>query len=497
MRTLLFFSLLLFATNLRADALASRLRLLLPGEEASVVNERQFLYQRISGLFREMDAEKIGKKSVKKQIGKIADYLEDHQLKTYDDAADLADAFRRSRYNDATAAVLLALSLEHFDIDYYAIVDHWEAYLLVDPSGKKAIIKHPESGKRKEGREANFRANCVELVRATVEEDLESRSQDQITKAYESYFYSPKKPLTFGQLSAYALYRRAQGAYMKKEYERTVAYAKKASSRENRPAFLVIRKAAEIQLAALAPRDQTGDIDESYRQWTENPDNKYLPAAILNHFDEAQQLLLAQGRPDLTKSLLDDYASKAPAGSAAWEQELINLQRFRLVNHYYDKGRLDLAKNEAEALYADDPANEGIRYILGEIIIGSLRRTSARGDEFNREVQAAADRYPFIRKQDRFADLLLRELAWKVRDLYAVDRAKEADEALARFRTALIDIPIGRERSLWTLTAFYAASDYHFRQQDYGRARSFVDEALRYAADDQFLLHQKDLLSRY
>lgn len=497
MRILLFLTLFLTATSLRADALASRLRLLLPGEEAGVVNERQFLYQRISSLFREMEDGKFGRKSVKKRIGKITDHLEENYLKVYSDDADLTDAFRRGRYNDATAAVLTALALEHYNVEYYALVDHWEAYLIADPAGKKVIIRHPETKKRKEGKEAAFRANFVELVRATVAEDLAVRSREQIDNAFFSYFYEPKKLLTFGQLSAYTIYREAQAAYADNNYKQAVALSKKASARENRPAFIVLRRAAEFQLAALAPKENTGDIGEFYRQWTEDPDNKYLPAAILNHFDEQQQLLLAQGRPDLARKLLNDYAAKAPAGSAAWEQELINLQRFRLVNHYYDRGRLDLAKTEAESLYADDPTNETVRFILGEIVIGSLRRTSSRGESFQREVQSAAKRYPFIRTQDRFADLLLRELAWKVRDLYAVDRAAEAKTALDQFRAALVDIPIGRERSLWTMTAFYAASDFYFRQEDYSRARQYVGEALRYAPEDQFLLHQQDLLGRY
>lgn len=497
MRPFFFLFLLTSTAPLRADALAARLRLLLPGEEAGVVNERQYLYQRVSGLFRELDGKRAGRKSIRKRVGRIVSHLEDNYFKTYDGGADLADAFRRNRYNDATAAVLTALALEQYDVDYYVLVDHWESHLLADPRGKKIALRHPKAKKRKEKREIAFRANFVELVRATVAEDLSVRSRKQIDAAFSTYYYDPDKLLTFGQLSAYALYRKAQAAYRTDNFQRAVDLAKKASARENRPAFLVLRRAAEFQLAALAPKAVTGDIGKFYRQWTEDPNNTYLPAAILNHFDEQQQLLLAQDHPDLARTLLDDYVARAPAGSAAWEQELTILQRYRLVNHYYANGQLDLAKREAEALYADDPTNETVRYILGEIVIGSLRRTPARGESFQRAVQSAAERYPFIRKQDRFADLLLRELAWKVRDLYAVDRAAEATSALEHFRTALVDIPIGRERSLWTLTAFYAASDFYFRQQDYARARRYVAEALTYTPDDQFLLHRQDLLGRY
>lgn len=494
------FFLLVFSlgfTQLWADDLNSRLRQLLPGEEPATVNERQFLHQRVREMYDGLDAAKIGKKSSKKQIARIETLLNRTYFRTYDAGAQLTDAFRRGHYNDATAAVLTALALEHFNLEYYALVDHWEAYLLVDPLDQKKELRHPASRKRNEGMEETFQANFVELIRATIDPDLEVRGEDQITEVFGEYYYQPRKLLTFGQLAAYALFQEGNAAYRAGNYQQAVALAMQAAQRENRPAFLVLRRAAEIQLAAIDMPEKNGDIAAFFKFWTEDPDNKFYPAAILNHFDEQQQMLLATDRVDQARSLLDEYASKAPAGSANWEQELIKLQRFRLIDHFYKKGRLDLAKTEAERLYAADPTNETVRYLLGELVIGGLRRTNVKGGDFNRIVQAAADQYPFIRQQDRFADLLLRELAWKVRDFYAVDNLGAAKEALEHFRAALVDIPIGRERSLWTLTAFYAASDFYFRQKDFGQARSYIVEALQYSPDDQFLLHRQDLLSRY
>jgi len=497
MRLILLLVLSFSVTQLSAEDLSSRLRQLLPGEEPSTVNERQFLHQRVREMYDGLEVAKISGKSTKKQISRIKSLLERTYLKRYTAGAELTDAFRTGQYDDATAAVIMALALEYFNIEYYALVDHWEAYLLVDPTGQKAAIRHPASRKRKEGMEATFQANFVELIRATIDPELEVRGEEQITKVFGDYFYDPRKLLTFGQLASYALFQQGNAAYRAGNYHEAVAFAERASCRENRPAFLVLRRAAEIQLAAKAQPEQSGDIATFYKFWTKNPANQYYPAAILNHFDEQQQMLLATDRPDLARRLLDDYAAKAPAGSAAWEQELIKLQRYRLIDHFYKQGRLDLAKQEAEALYAAEPDNETVRYLLGELIIGGLRRTNLKGGDFESLVQSTAERYPFIRKQDRFADLLLREIAWKVRDLFAVDQLSDANQALEHFRRALVDIPIGRERSLWTLTAFYAASDFYFRQKDYDKAREFIAEALRYSPEDHFLLHRSDLLTRY
>ncbi len=482
---------------LAAEDLTSRLRQLLPGEEPATVNERQFLHQRVRGMYLELETSKISGKSKQKKIARIQAFLQRTYLRTYAPTANLADAFRKGSYNDATAAVLTALALEHFNIEYYALVDHWEAYLLADPTDKQEKIRHPASQKRREGQERTYQSNYIDLLRATIAPDLEVRGQEQIEQAFYDYYYQPKKLLSFGQLAAYALFQEGTAAYQAGAYAEAIDFAKRAAQRENRPVFLVLRRAAEMQLAASRQPEQSGDIQAFFSSWVEDPENKYFPAAILNHFDQQQQVLLATNRPDLARDLLNEYAAQAPAGSAPWEQELIRLQRLRLVAHHYKNNELQLAKKEAEALLAQDPNNEGIRFLLGELIIGELRRKRAKGQAFEQLVQQAAEAYPFIRKQDRFADLLLRELAWKVRDLYAVDQLADAEKALARFRTALSDISIGRERSLWTLTAFYAASDYYFRQADYNSARKFIDEALAYAPADHFLLHRKDLLSRY
>jgi hypothetical protein len=112
-------------------------------------------------------------------------------------------------------------------------------------------------------------------------------------------------------------------------------------------------------------------------------------------------------------------------------------------------------------------------------------------------VETAANDFPFIRTQERFADLLLRELAWKVRDVFADENGPGGDDALRTFRNSLIDIPINESRNIWTLTAFIAASNYYFREGNYPRARFYVDEGLKYNSNDEYLLHRRDLLARY
>jgi len=497
MRLVLCFFLLVLSVSLHADDLTSRLRILLPGQDAPTVNERQFLHQRFKRLFAEMEADKIGRKSTRKKISRIAAHLRRDLLRTHHAGAGLADAFRRGHFNDATAAVCTALALEHFEISFDAYVDHWSCYLVVDPDKRRTRLYAPGHQKQKAEKKASFRREYLDLVRATVADDSTGFTAAAAEQLFERYYYSPAKKLSFGQLSAFLLYRRAQAAYRDKDFEASVILLDAAMKKEERPAFLVLRKAAEIQLKAIEQPDVEGDILTLFAQWSELPDNKYLPAAILQHFDEKQRLFLAEDRLGEAAELLGIYLDQAPAGMTSWAADMRDLQQYRLLSHHFLSGRNDLARRLAESLFERQPDDEEIRFILGELVIDGLRRNRLKGAEFTKAVGAAAERYPFIRKQDRFVDLFLRELAWSVRDAYAEDKRYAGENALARFRSTLLDVAIDEQRSLWTLTAFIAASNYHFRQKEYQLARDYVAEGLRYNANDQYLLHRRELLTKY
>ncbi|MBC6994686.1 hypothetical protein QWY85_07815 [Neolewinella lacunae] len=498
MKYLLLPLLLCLATGLRADVLSTRLRLLLPGDDPATVNERQFLYQRIDQLFTRLEEEeRLSRKSTSKQITRIVSRLQRELFRTFAADARLDDAFRTSRYSDATAAILTALAFERFQIDFNGYVDHWEAFLVADPEGKKVVVRSPSTKKRKETVVQAYQRDYLALIRGTVEPRLPSLTEEQAEALFYRYYYSPHRALSFGQLSAYLQYRRAQDAYQRKDYPACQVLLDAALAREERPAFLVLRRAAELQLAAANRSTVAGDVAEFFQQWAEDPTNRYLPAAILQHYDQQQRLFFAQNQVTAATALLEEYLERAPAGQAAWGVAIRKLHQLRLLNHYHTAGRLDLAKSIADTLYRQDPANPTVRYVLGELVIANLRGTRPGDPDFLRSAETAAANYPFIRQQDRFADLLLREQAWKVRDLYASDRPDLASIALEAFRKSLQDTPLGRERSLWTLTAFAAASNYHFRIEDYHGARHYVEEGLRHTPEDSYLLHRRAVLARY
>ncbi len=497
-RTACLLILLLWSLSLRADDLSGRLRLLYPGNEPAAVDERGFLEKKLENLFRQLRyTDKLDRKSLKNQVARIEERLRSDVLLHYDPAAELTDAFRNGTYNDATATLLYALTFEAFHLPHEGHVDHWESYLVVDPLGKHLTVRNPSAREHTPGAELTYRREYLSLVRNTLDEDLTALSPAEADAVFYTYYYRPEQRLTFQQLSAYEQYRLAQSAYATAAYDRADRLLANARVQESRPAFTLLERAGKIQLTSLERPDVEGYVSELFELWREAPGNRYFPAALLQHFDERQGILLTEGRPDDARALLTRYASRCPGGQAAWTDQLQLLQSLRLLAYYQEKGQAVQALHLAEALLAGDPDNQDFQGYVAELTLVGLRHTYTDPAELVREAEQAGRRYPFLLHHDRYADILLRESALSVRDRFAALDEPAALEALRNFREQLTAIPNGHDRPLWTLTAFVAASNYYFAEEDYAPAQGYIEEALKHDPANDFLLHQQDLLTRY
>lgn len=498
-RKVLSFLLLFFLLSLPklsyADDLGGRLRQLLPGDAPATVNERQFLYRELNELFRTLrEEDRVSRKSLKKRVSRIEARLEKDFFRDYSGHTDLSETLRRGRYDDATASILYALAFEQFDVPYEGRIDHWESYVIADPEGRGIELRHPRTRKHQEAAERAFRREYLSLVRATVQPDMPSLSVAAADSLFYRLYYRPDRPLTFGQLAAYRQFRRAQSAYARKEFREAAVYLENALQRENRSAFLILAQATKLQLAALYRPEVEGDVNELFQQWNENPDSRYLPSAILQYFDDRQRLLLAERREIEAKDLLVAFRDRSPAGKEEWVAQIEKLQWLRLIAYYRTEDLPKQARMLAEDLYAAEPDNPAYRHVLGELLLGDLRLDN---NESRQRADRLAQRYPFLKEQDRYADFLLRELALKVRDTFAREEERAGLLALAEFRQGLLKIPIDNDRNLWTLTAFLAASNYYFNSGNYVQARRYVEEGLKYGPEDDYLLHRRDVLRRY
>lgn len=490
--------LLLLSSSGRATDLRDRLLLLFPEGDSAAVAERNYLEKQLTNLFGQLRyTDDLGKKRPDNQLAGIRSRLRRTLFLFHNADATPGDAFRRGLYNDATAALLHALVLDHFHLPYSAYVDHWECLLVAEASSPPLPLAAPGSLRHSPEAERDYRREYLNLVREAVTDPLTGLSVAAADSVFYRYYYSPTRPLAFPDLVAYYHYRRAERSYRYGNYRRCRGRLSRASALTEHPAFTILDQAARIQLTALKHADPRLIEDRLFELWRSSPANAYYPAELLQRFDRRQRVALRTGGPQAAADLLRDFRNRAPSGQGGWARQLQQLQGLRLIAHYQEDGKLIPALHLAEALLRNEPENETLQQFVAELLLTHLRRSHADPDELLRHTEAAAVRYPFLRRSDRYADIILREAALEVRDLFAAGDLAPAREALLRFRRTLAEVPKGRDRRLWTLTAFIAASNYYFQAEDYAPARAYVDEALRHDPTNDFLLHQQDLLSRY
>lgn len=510
MHYVLLFCLLLAGTPAGAQTLASNLRALVPGNGQQALGERQYLHGKVEELFAQLRREeKLDRRSKKKRVKHIQNFLEREVLRTYAAHATLDEVFRNGRYNDATGAALTALLLSEFNVPYEIYVDHWTVGILADPQGKeRRFAWHPDWKDIDQADRARYRRLYLGFLRNTILPDLpEPLDNEEARTVYRQYHYRPAAELDLKDYGAYLLYRRAQSSYHADDAAGAVRLLDAALSVEERPAFLALRHAAELRLTARAGNLVRGSLEELFAQFREDPTNDYLAGAILQYFDEQQRLILASNKPEKTRELLARYLAMAPLVEVGpsplhehvpnWSRDMMQLQNLRLLEHYLIADDLPNALQQAEELYLGFPDSTAYQRIFSDVALRQLRRQAGGAEDLHRRLAQLAEQYPFIRRSDAYIDLDLRQKALTVRDRFAEDRLDEARAALRAFDDALLGVPIGPDRSLWTLTAYYAASDYYFRNRDYTRAIDFIDKALVFGPEEAFLLHRRAVLSRY
>ena len=472
--------------------------MLIPGEGRDVSRERRLVEDRLEKLlFRLKHDDRLGQLPTDEQVKLLTRRIGQELLREYRPGASLTDAVREGTYTNTTAVILYALSLEHFRIPFEAYIDHWQVELVVDPYGSRYRLSAPGAATADAGRSVNYRREYLALVRRTVGFELGRLSDAQADSVFYAHYYHPHERLSLRQLSAYQQLRRAQDAYANGEYPAAKVALDHARALDNRPAISVLERATELQLMALGELTGSVQTDRLFADWQADPDNPYYPGVLLRSFDRQYRQLLATEELDAASRLVQRYSSRAPAQQKNWVTRVELLGDVRLLEHYRRQGKVVPALEIAETLLAREPSNPDFQAFVAELGLYEISRNYAEPARQVARAKALREKHAFVVGYGAYADIVLRESALRVRDAFAEDRETEARRELDYFRAQLQRLAPSQARSLWTLTAFIAASNFYFAREEYAAALEVLDEALEFDPDNDFLLHERDLIRRY
>lgn len=479
-----------------ATSLDQKLEILLPDESESRQTERQYVKNQLEKFIDQLRAERIEKKSVKKKIKLITEAVTGRFLREESAKANIPDFFRKGIYSDATLTLVYAILMETFEVPWLAMVDHWDVFLLADPTGRQQKlagigVEHTRALER------GYRADYVNLLNLTLLPGQRPTSTEAVDSLYYTYHYAAKELLNFKQLAAYWHYERALRAYYFRDYLLTIRRLGLAQSLEKRLAFSALEQATYLQLANLAEEDGKQALFYLFELWAKDTENEYIPSALLTSFIKQTDDLIENGSDFGKGEQLYTFLISRGEDYPQWSADLRELYYLQKTRFAARQGQYGQVKVFVDSLYQMEPDNPTFRALAAEMSIWTLRSTNATGSQLKGELEDIMERYPFVRKTKGINDLLLADLAKEIRGHYEADQAYEGDNLLLQFRTKLAGSNPGKRRSMWVLTAYLAASNYYFRQREYIHALQLIEEGLRYSPEDDYLLHRQEVLSRY
>ncbi|MGB3546757.1 MAG: hypothetical protein WBA17_07270 [Saprospiraceae bacterium] len=483
-------------------ALTAKLEVLIPGGTVTARAERAYLESQFTVLFNRLDRAKVNRGNTKKRIRRLRESLEETFRQSDTPRAGLVDLFREGDYNEASAALLYSLVLDHYDIPYAVTIDHWVVRVTAEPEGAKELLNKPTGQKLTALRRKAFAADFVEAVRS-LGALTETESLQPTEVLFERYYFSADEPVNWITLAAFMHYRQSLYAFADKNYLGALERIIYAQNLAGRPLFGLMRRAVILQLSA---QDDIGSREALYyllQLYRGQPDDEQLRQALLGRFlSVANGSLLDEQRyvgelDSLYKFLSEGVGSTSPA-EQQWQDRLSQVYLFQKARFYSRLGNYERVGEYMGRLYRLRPDDVQVRDAMAGLLTHAIReeyRTNPAGLNARREAMVSA--YPFLIQHPSYKDLDLALRASIIRDAFDRDDGSRGEEELRGFETSLARYGTTPRIDLWITTAYAAASNFYFRREDYFTATAYMERATILLPEDSYLAHRLEVLRRY
>ena len=485
---------LLAKAELRADKLAeldTHLELLLPGTSNAEQSARAFAKERINELLTKLEGRKLRKKKPSKALSILEEEVAHRFLVRPTYFADFDQLFRAGQYDRTTATALYALAMEYFGLAYKLEVRDADLVLIALPEAANRALKLPHKDNWTAASSQRFQHAYLDILLSIgylspVEWD---RSPEAL---YDQYYLGGHTQLNLRQMASFLYGRQALKAYADQAWSTALDWLYRAEQLQKWPVQDVVRRAIWLQLA-----NQPNSPKESLRYlwliWQESPGSPWQKS-LLQHFSTS-----VADRPGLTSWQIDSaymsYQEKFAGHPGALGQlrELYFLQRARF---HARKGNTASVMQYMDSLYAFRPNHAGVQDVLTGMLVWSLRgeRDFEQG---LKKINQYERKYSFLSATPLFQDRHLFYQAERIRHHYNADENVLGNQYFEEFKRHCRRIGRPPGYVSWITTAYLAASDYHFRNGNYGQALLIVQQARQEAPEDAYLDHREDVLKRY
>ena len=197
----------------------------------NAINYNQSLYEKgrdlIDGHIKQLKANDLDKKPLKKQIKTIYKSTHATFLTKYEEKANFSDIFKSGTYNCVTASALYAIILDEFGINYSVRETPDHVYLIADTSGLQTLIESTLPGRGVLVFNEKFKKDYVAYLhnnKLISDQEFHNSTTDNLFKKY----YSKDKRINLQKLGAIQYYNKGVFLLENKRFIEASTYLRKA-----------------------------------------------------------------------------------------------------------------------------------------------------------------------------------------------------------------------------------------------------------------------------
>lgn len=471
--------------------LDQQLQLLLPGTGLQEQSVRAYAKERLNEMLTQLEAQNIRKKKPHKALAMLKEAMGEQFLKNHQPFSKIQFFFTQGQYDQTTASAVYALTLEYLGLPYLLQVQGTEVSILVDLGKNTERISVKGAEKPNAEKERQFQSAYLEVLRSIgyIPDAEWNHSPDQL---FNRYYLGGDQQLTLRQLASFLYYRQALRAYTDRAWAASLDWLYLARQLHPWPVQEVLQRAIWLQLATEDTKTTTS-LDYLWKIWERSPGAPWQ-GQLIHRFND-----LLRDHPTPNSWMIDStYMAfqqrfKNYPGALGQLREIYYLQSARM---YAQQGNTTSVMNYMDSLYRYQPNNTAIHEVLAGMLVWSLRKERAFEPGLE-QIVIYSRKYPFLTTNPIFVDHHLMYQAEKVRYYFDQDDRIKGLEYLDDFKRLATSSSRTPRYNSWVLTAYLAASNYYYRQNDFRQALNFIEQGRQESPTDPYLDHRADVLLKY
>ncbi|MGH1434816.1 MAG: hypothetical protein ACRBG0_10185 [Lewinella sp.] len=475
----------------RSAELDQQLQLLLPGTGIQEQSVRAYAKERISEMLTSLEAQNIRKKKPHKALAMLREEMGQRFLKNHQPFSKIQFFFTQGQYDQTTASAVYAMTLDYLGMQYLLQVQGTEVSLLVDVGKNTERIRVKGASPLNAENERRFQNAYLEVLRSVgyIPTAEWNNPPDQL---FNRYYLGGDQQLSLRQLASFLYYRQALRAYADHAWASSLDWLYQARQLHPWPVQEVLQRAIWLQLATEDTKTTTS-LDYLWKIWERSPGAPWQ-GQLIHRFNEllrdhpAPNSWVIDSTYDAFKERFTDYP-----GALGQLREIYYLQSARM---HAQQGNTVSVMNYMDSLYRYQPNNTAIHEVLAGMLVWSLRKEREFESGLAR-ITAYSKKYPFLTTNSLFQDRHLLYQAERVRYYFDQDDRIKGLHYMEDFKRLAKSSGRTPRYDSWVLTAYLAASNYYYRQNDYRQALNFIEQGRQESPTDAYLDHRADVLLKY